>query len=493
MTPYITIPFRSTRAPARWVLLLLYLFCAITAACILIFGPHKEDVAGSALSALGFGTVYCWGFYYSQTLLFASDARGMRVPGMPRYVAWSLLLHGLLYTVLPATVLAFFGAPFLPGIVLLGLCVVGGLLFAWLPQYVASIMALMPAVMLSPGLHIPGPSTPDFLNWAAPVLLLSLLVVALRWYMLLHSARTLEQMRGKPMVLQFRRLDTGGLGGWFSMDNKGLAQNRWPAWAQACVNLYGVGPKAPVRTLRVALGGFYTPMTWWGYLILALQWGFAIFIFLAVLMASRLRYGSDFLSGLIDRLSFPMLAAFAAYSTALITVMTLARMTQRWNQVNRELPMMALMPGLGHADKVKRTLLSASLVRPLVAQAIMTLLLVIGALYTHADLTIVVAVTIAQLGCVALLPALVLRIFGGRPLAGWMLGIGCVVLLLVVNFNSMLPWLSQTPKHPQHVYDYIAFVLAAFWLAVIAILAWLGTSGWKALRSRPHAFIANLG
>ncbi|HEY9130195.1 MAG TPA: hypothetical protein VIM98_00450 [Dyella sp.] len=493
MTPYITIPWRSTRAPARWVFMLLYVCCAIVAACILIYGPHNASAAGDALSAVAFGTIYCWGFYYSQTLLFAADAHGMRVPGMPRNVGLSLLLHGLLFVVVPAAILAPLGAPVWPSMVLLALCVTGGLLFAWMPQYVASLLALLPAIMLSPNLRLPGPSTPDFLGWAVPVLLGALAIAALRWHSLLFSGRTLEQARGRPMVLQFRRLESGGLGGWFAMDNKNLAQNRWPAWAQACANLRGVGPKAPMRTLRVALGGFYTPMTWWGYLSIALQWGFAIAVFLVVIAATKFRYGSDFVMELFQRLTLPMFSGFAAYATALISVMTIARMTQRWNHVNRELPLMALMPGLGQADEVKRSLLTASLVRPLIAQAAMTALLIASALYLHAEPIVIVAVTVAQLGCAALLPALILRTMGGVPLPGWVLGVGCVVLLLVVNINSLLPWMSRLPTPSHQLYEHAAFYLAAFWLAVIAFLAWLGSSGWKALRSRPHAFIANLG
>jgi hypothetical protein len=483
-------PWRSARAPVRWVMSAFLAVLVIAAAGILVFNKNRAGALSDALGAIGFGLVYTWAFFVSHTLLMAMDARDLRIPQLPRTIVISLVFYGAICVVLPAIVLGLLGGNVLAVGTVMALCVLGGLLFAWLPRYFASPVGLLPALAIGARriVDIPGPSRPEFLTWALPLTVVLAVLVVVRWRQLMRTRGMLEQGMRSPMVMQFRRFGEGSWGTFGSAFSKETLSQQ-PSWMQAKADLHKVGPHAPLRAIRVALGGFYMPRTWRGLLLTGAQFSFMLLIMVVVV----LMIGLDSKSGLYEtlhRVALPIGATFATYGTALISIVTIARFSQRWRKTNTELPLLALLPGLGDAAKVKREFLLASLSLPVTWQIALTAALIAGAVYMHAGAAIVLSITVAQLSCIALLPAVLLRVIGGRPLPAWIFAVGTILMIVLLNANSILPVLAKDSKMQTHI-DQTALVISAVWIALGLVMFFLGRTGWLSLRHRPHVFLAN--
>ena len=483
-------PWRSARAAVRWVMCGFFVLCLIPATIILIFGKDRAGAIYDVLGALGFGMVYVWAFFISHTLLLAMDARDLRIPRLSRTIVQSLLFYGALCVVVPSVVLGLLGGNALAIAVVMGLCVLGGLLFAWLPRYFATPIGLLPAVMIGVRrmVDIPGPSRPEFMTWALPLLLVLAVLIVYRWRQLLRTRGLLEQGMRSPMVMQFRRFGDGSWGTFGTAFSKeSLSQQ--PAWMLAKADLHGVGPQTPLRAMRVALGGFYMPKTWRGRLLVFAQYGFVLLALAVVVVMTGIQSKSGFLQTM-THVALPIIAMGATYCTGLISIVTTARFSQRWRKTNTELPLLALMPGLGDAAKAKREILRASLTLPIRWQIALTAAMVIAAVLLHVDAVVIVCVAMAQLCCAALLPAILLRVIAGRPLKDWVLAVGTIAMFLLLNGNTVLPMLAKDAKLQAGV-DLAALIITAVWVVAGLAILYIGRSGWQALKLRPHAFLAN--
>ncbi|BDU19439.1 hypothetical protein [Dyella sp. GSA-30] len=483
-------PWRSARAPVRWVMCSFFVLLLIAAACILIFNKNKEGAITDAIGAIGFGMVYVWAFFVSHMLLMAMDARDLRIPQLPTNIVASLVLYAALCIALPAIALSLLGGHALAIAVVMALCVLGGLLFAWLPRYFASPMGLLPALMIGARrvVDIPGPSQPEFLSWALPLTLVLALLIAYRWRQLMRTHGMLQQSMRSPMVMQFRRIGENSWGTFGTAFSKETLSQQ-PAWMLAKADLRKVGPNAPLQTIRVALGGFYMPKTWRGLLLTAAQFSFLLIILAAVVLMIGLDSKVS-LSGALTHIALPLGASLAIYGTALISIVTIARFSQRWRKTNTELPLLALMPGLGDAAKVKREFLRASLSLPMRWQIGLAVAMIAGALYLHVDAAIIVSIAAAQLCSVALLPAVLLRVIGGRPPQAWMFVVGTLMMIVLLNAGCVLPVLAKDDSlHPN--IDYVALAVTAVWAVMGLVMVYLGRTGWRSLQHRPHAFLAN--
>ncbi|HEX7817476.1 hypothetical protein [Dyella sp.] len=484
------LPWRATRAPARWVMGLLYGASAIAAFLIGFFTKHTHDQLSDAAASLGFGTAYLWGFLLAQTLVLAADAHRMRLPGMVRAAALSLIIYTALFSLVPAAIFAAMGAPLLPYALLFFLCIVGGLVFAWSPSYVATLLALMPMTLIgSKYVLLPGVDSPDFIRWAAPAAWVGLAWALWRWHVIVRDCDEFNERRSRPMVLYLRRLDTRGGADWFGNADSSTAIRQRPQWQQAAADIRGTGPSAPQRSLRIMLGGWYAPRTLRGYLVSISQVGMLLLVFLVIGVSSKLKAGENF-SALLSILWMPGLVSVAAYGTALVTVVCTTRLALRWRRVNAELPLMALMPGFGGPEETKRRLLRTALRLPVGVQLAMTALILAVVLYRGTDPAVLTAIVLSQLACIALVPMMILRIFGGRPLPTWLLNTGCIVIFVLINFNCVLP-MTMIAGHAHTVVDTIAMVVGAIWSMVLLATVPLARTGWRALQQRPHAFLAN--
>jgi hypothetical protein len=483
-------PWRSARPAVRWVMCGFFVLCLIPAVIILIFNKGRAEAISDALGALGFGTVYVWAFFLSHTLLLAMDARDLRIPRLSRTIVQSLLLYGGLCVAVPTVVLGLLLGNAMAIAVVMGLCVLGGLLFAWLPRYFAAPIGLLPAVMIGVRrmVDIPGPSQPEFMSWALPLLLVVAVLTVYRWRQLLRTSGLLEQGMRSPMVMQFRRFGEsswGTFGTAFSKES--LSQQ--PAWMLAKADLRDVGPQAPLRAMRVALGGFYMPKDWRSKLLPLAQYGFVLLALVIVAVMTGLESKSGFYPAL-THVALPLVSMGATYGTALISIITIARFSQRWRKTNTELPLLALMPGLGDAAKAKRDVLCVSLSLPVRWQIGLTAAMIAAALLLHVDAAIIACVVLAQLCCVALLPAVLLRVISGRPLKDWVLAVGTLVMVVLLNGNTVLPVLAKDSKLQSGV-DHVASAIAAVWVVAGLLIFYVGRIGWRALQHRPHAFLAN--
>jgi hypothetical protein len=483
-------PWRSARAPVRWVMCAFLFACVVAAMGMLVFMKDRNDAISSATNALGFGMIYVWAFFLSHTLLLALDARDLRIPRLNGTITVSLVVYAIVCIALPTLALAMFGAPMAGTAVIMALCVLGGLLFAWLPRYFSVTAAFVPMLMIRGRqmFDIPGPTRPEFMSWALPLAIVLLLALLFRLRQLMRTRGMLEQGMRSPMVMQFRRCGTSGwgtIGGAFSNE----ALSRQPAWMQARADLRKVGPHTPLPAIRVALGGFYMPKTWQGVLLTMAQFSVGLLIIGFIVTMISLEHRISFYTALTT-VGLPITACGATFGTAAISVATIARFTQRWRKTNTELPLLALMPGLGDAGKMKREFLRVSLTRPMAWQAGFTVVLIAGSFYMHVGTAVTLAIAAAQLGCMAVLPAILLRVLGGQPVRSWRFAAGTTLMFLLLNANCVLPILAKDIRlHPN--IDYIALAIAALWVMIGLVVVYLGRAGWLSLRERPHAFLAN--
>ncbi|MEY2158268.1 MULTISPECIES: hypothetical protein [unclassified Rhodanobacter] len=252
------IPWYSAHRQLRWMTVLVFALCSAGALALGLLAGRPDAWRGAAM-LYGIGLFFVWAFFLPLSLLLAIDARLLRVPGVQCPILASLCLYGALGLGLPLAVLARAGQPLLPATALLALLGTGGLLFALMPRYLAIVIGLTPSLLNGLWRHfdLPGftdPRTVEVMLLLIPVLLLC---CAWRWRQLLRVSNGQASGWSSPMVLQFRN---GSWGLWSQVGEQRLLCQR-PGWLQPAVDLDDVGPTRPHRALRVALGGWYLPLT----------------------------------------------------------------------------------------------------------------------------------------------------------------------------------------------------------------------------------------
>lgn len=479
-------PLRCGQRSLRWLGLVIMVLC-VAGAVIFGLAASRPDWPTASATILCFGLVYLWAFHFSSAFLLALDARMLRVPGAGRAVVASLLLYAVLCVVPPTLVLGAFGGHMAGIATLLALSIVGSLAFALLPRYIAMWFGFFPAINLALRhyLTVPGPDTPLFTHWAVPTAFVLLLIVVVRWRALLHTDRSHQQgMRG-PLVMQYRRT---GMWGALDSDCSGSAgqlRSR-PDWMQAGADLRKVGPRQPGHTLRVALGGWYVPRTLAGHLRSNGLTLISILLFIPVMM---LIFASDHHSAdLWQGFAIGIIGWIGVFGAFMLFNIGTYLLRRHWSRVNAELPLLALLPGLGAREGIKRDLLRASLGLPMAGLALLLLLTLAAAWLLHIHGPGLMAVAMSQIGSAAAVVAMALDVLGGRPLSLWITRVLSFVLLALVALSVFLP-LTSLGRHPMaHAHTLIDATLAA-WMLFGLVLAYLGQRGWKAFAARAHAFL----
>jgi hypothetical protein len=396
-------------------------------------------------------------------------------------------------SVLPATLLyGLAGGDMLSIALLLTLCVLAGLSIALLPRYFAMLAGFMPALhnATASTLPIPGPSDPRFLTWAPIAAALLIVICVLRWRKLMNHVGPHTNGFSDAMVLQFRR--SGLANSWSSTGGLDCTQQvrQRPDWMQPQADLHNAGPQHPRMALRIALGGWYLPKTFRGHVQ---AWAPTLVVMLIPATVIALTYSRTHVLVAVLWQTFVMFAIgwgalFGSLGVMIVSVMLLG---QRWRRVNTELPLLALLPGLGDAAASKTQLLRTTLTRPLRVQAALLVSVVALSIYAHLPPASLLLLVISQLGCAAALLACVLATLGGRPIPGWGLTTLMTVLATLVGAISFLPGslVGDQPWTPATTF--VVAILSA-WLVMGVVLAWLGRRGWQGWRARPHAFLANV-
>ncbi|RDI99111.1 hypothetical protein DVT68_11575 [Dyella solisilvae] len=483
-------PWRCSHAATRWLTLTLLLMCTAVGIGVAIFST-RTGWTWAPIGLYAGGLAYVWAFYLSSLALLAIDARQLRLPGMHRTVVGALIFYAVL-SVLPATLLSgLFGGDMLAVALLLSLVVLVALSFALLPRYCAMLIGLLPALHSATAstLKIPGPDEAGFLSWAPGVVFALAVLCALCWHRLMRVDKIDSNGFSDAMVLQYRRGAWGNRWNGFGMDSTQQVRQR-PDWMQPQVDLRHTGPQHPGNALRVALGGWYLPRTLMGHLRGLAPTLLMVLVPIAVVALTISRtHAKD--GGFGWPLAVIVVGWGCLYGGMGAMIGTVMLFTQRWRKTNAELPLLALLPGLGDHAQPKRDLLRVGLRRPLLMQVVLATVLLAMVIHAHASGIALLLVAMTQLGGALSLLAFLLCIIGGRPLPGWALAVLITVLALLIGGMSYLPGsvVSGQPWSPPMPY---MLVLLAFWIVLNATLLWLARRGWRAWRQRPHPFLPNV-
>ncbi|MBD8872332.1 hypothetical protein [Rhodanobacter sp. DHB23] len=499
-TAFIT-PWRTVHRSLRWLggVVSLLLCVAATVVAFSVRDPHGW-LFGLMLYA--FGAAYFWLCVMACLLLVATDARRLRLPGVERVVAGSMLLYGLASVALPL-------ALFMPArgdaatITLVSALAAGaGLAVALLPRYFTLVLGFLPALAIGARhrIHVPFPGEPGFVALGAALLVVLVMVNMFRWRQLLRAEAPVETGMGGAMVMQYRHSGAmagsyGALGAAWgdTLRHDGAASahlRQGKATPSVCLD--GVGPNSPVLALRVALGENLAPQTLRAHARRFMRLGLPLLLFIpamAVMQAGEAH--GDVLHKVMRGVGINVIAWFGLMGGMALMAMGSLLPWARWRRANAELPLLALLPGLGEAASLRRDLLRAALGRPLALQALLLALVLGVALAMHAGPSLLLFATLCQFGCAAVVAASVLGAFGGKALPGWGMGVLLTGMGALAAASTFVPLFATLGKDPQPLAAGAVAGLAVAWATATMVLLWLGRRGWRGLRQRPHPFLAN--
>lgn len=487
------VPWRSVHRGLRWLSLAIVIACMLGAIAAGLFAhAPRWWLASTAIYCLG--AIYAWAFWLSSSLLLAIDARKLRLPGMQHAAHASLLLYGLLTVALPAFVLGVLGADASVVALLAALAAAGGLAFVLLPRWCAVVCGFLPALSTSARqfFQLPPWSDPRWLLWGSLTLAALLIVDVLRWRRLLHNDTDNELGfgSGSAMVMQFRR--RGAMNNWSGlqqMDSGQLIRQR-PDWMQPRADLRRTGPQFTVRTLRVALGGRYMPKTPVGHLRAAAPVLLPILLMIPLMALMSVANHHDGTTRSILIGAGAGLGWTVMFGGLMFTAMTTVLVRQRWKRSNAELPLLALLPGLGDARQMRRDLLRAVLTLPAVVQTLLLVVVLAIAAVAHLDGLATLLLALPQLAALGATVSQVLCTFGGRGLptvAEWLIYTPILVLFLL---STIIP-ATTLDEHPWSGATLAESWLLAGWAVMAVVLLWVGRRGWRGLQAQPHPFMPN--
>lgn len=482
-------PWRATRASRRWFALAIMALCILGAVAIGVFMPGpRRWLACIILYAVG--AFLLWALWLSATLLLAIDARRLGLPRVQRTAIHGLIGYAALTVGLPVAALhALPNADSALATLIVTSAAAGGLAFVLLPGYVVSLACLLPAVYssLKQALPLPNLPAPGWQAGSAYTLVVMAAVVALRWRQLVRGGADHASGLRRPLVMQFHRLDTDGFLG--SDPDAGNVQmiRRRPNWLQPRAALRDAGPRSPVLALRIALGGHYLPRTLASHLRLT---AIALLQIVALGLVNTLlltdRHGMTWLQANPSRVALAYIGGICALAGPALALLIGAQLQQRWQRSNAELPLLALLPGLGDAEARRRHLLHATLDGPAVTLAGAVAVVLGTALALHLRGSGLLLVALPPLASLGVLAMLALRTYGGLPWPTWAALLLFSALLALLALSLLLPILS--------IVIHATFASAEAWLLLAwggaaLVLAWLGRRGWLALKHRPHPFL----
>ncbi|TAN02809.1 MAG: hypothetical protein EPN36_15420 [Rhodanobacteraceae bacterium] len=436
--------------------------------------------------ALGFAVWSLWSSCLATNLQLARDARDLCVPGIPRGADRGLLLFAALSIGLPTLACWALGAPPLLAMATFALAAALGLAYMLLSFYIGLPVVLVVFIALTThglsavvaGWWMLIPALAAFDVW--------------RWWRLRTVASVHKEGLDAAAVFYCYRRDAMRNGGWHGLSQTFL-QN--PVKHAISLDLRGIGPRRPVDSLRLALGGFGMPKSLAARLqdlwrLLALLLVFALFLLALQLFGPD---GQPVNATAIRTHWIPSLLVYGGVATSVIAVTAFAsRVRALWRKPDAELPLLALLPGLGKPDATKRTTILASLVPPAVFLAITGVVLLAGAIIVHATAWAYVSIALCGIGAFALIVAATLESLGGRPMhtVAYVLLYGALMALSSLILSISLPTDQYQGPHPGRLGIPPAWLVAA-WGLFLLMLCVLAFRGWRELRKRPHTFLAN--
>jgi hypothetical protein len=475
-------------ASPRYARLLTVLFIggALIVACAMAITGEAHVHREIFIFVLGFAVWSLWGSCLGSNLMLVRSARDLCLPRMQHDADLSLLLFAVLSLALPAVLCWMLGvAPLLAAAVFAAAAALG---FAYmlLPLWIGFplLMALVFVVMTH------GLNEPVLACWGAAAALTG--VDLLRWWQLRTATEVpRDGMRAAALFYCYRR-DAMANGGWYSFTQK-LLQERVTVPLHA--RLKDIGPGHVVGSIRFALGGYGMPKPFASRLqdigrLLVFVWMFVLCCLLAPLLASPTPAGGA--RGTLLHWGSPLLT-FGAVMTCCIAVNVFAGHARAlWRKSDAELPLLALLPGLGTGASGKRSAVTALLAPPGVFLACTCAVLCIATLALHATGWAYASLALCCTGALVLTAAVTLASLCGRP----MHTAEYVLLYIVQLVLSMLLLVKAMPTDQYHgphpgLIGVVPVWLLVLWSIYLLVLAVLAVHGAHELRKRPHAFLAS--
>jgi hypothetical protein len=457
---------------------------------VIVLSYFGTDVAriDNATHSVAIMDALLWAGVISQSLLLAREAWRLRLPTLGREVNASLALYALLSIGLPSVLLTWLGGNGAAIVTEIALGAGLGMAYATLPPPIGVLTILVPTMQdhLARWLPMPVASPAGFVAWAAPAVIALWLLIGWRWH---RGVRHGYAMQGsqRPLLLILRSR------AWYGRCGDGAETRligRRARWLQPTVDLHGCGPGHPLRSLRVALGGWGMPQTpvsrmrQLGTLLVSLL--------LASLLIGLTLSDSDRHGNALSAIGgADMLMLYIGMVGPLLAIVHTQLLQRRWNRSNAELPLMALLPGLGNAAQARRALLRASLLPTLGLQTVLLLATIALADHLHLDARGDALLLLGQLAGMGMLVAFDLAVLGHVAIGyGWTTTLLIYGYLVIVGSSSMaLPLFNG---HPQVLKIGAVVVIALLWATFLTPLAILGLRGWRGFQRRPHPFLTNV-
>lgn len=479
----IAMPWRTTHPSLCWIGGLVYLLLCIGAlACALLIRGRHGWLYGMVV--YGFGAAYFWQWVMAALLLVGIDSRRLRIPGIGRAISTCLGLYAAATIALPTVFFAALGGEAATVALFTALAMTDGVASVLLPRRYVMALAFLPAlaVGLRHAIQLPFPGQAGFLAWGSAALVVLLVVDVWRWRHLLQADDSGEE--DAQIIRYGRRGAVGGLGA------RPRAGVRRASQAPLPLRLAGVGRK-PVLALRMALGEGYVPQGLRGQARRFMRFGLPLLLFvpaMAIVHASEAQ--GDTVRQVLLGVGVDVIGWLGIMGGLMLMVMGSLLPWASWRRRRPELSLLALLPGLGGTVTVRHALLRATLGRPLLLQIGLLALVLAAALLLHANPALLIFAVLSQLGCAATVAATSLGVFGGRPLPGWGMALVLAGMAVLVCASTFVPLFATLGRHPWHGGQAAFALLAVAWIVAACVLGWLGRRGWRAMRARPHPFLA---
>lgn len=445
--------------------------------------PEPARALRWAYALAMFNAVF-WALVIARNLVLANVAHRLRLPALGQQAATSTAIYVLPTVLLPASALAITGCPLPIAVTELALGAGIGMTYATLPLRFGIGFCLVPMLIPLANTWLPMPATDPtgFVAWAIPAALALWLSIGLAWQYGARVDRHAVRPSRRSIVL-----------GWLDRSPAANASRTELALLQRPgarrpfpIDWVGVGAAHPTATVRIALGGWSMPLTWAGRLR---QIGLATLATLGMLAALTLLLGPSDDAGLRVVLTRVQTIVYLCVLFAAVLGPVRADLLRaRWERPNRELPMLALLPGLGSGTQVQRTVIRAGLLPVLGVQATLLAVTLLAAARLHLPAGDCSLLLLAQgTGMFATFSLGVASLAGTVPAQACQSAATIAGLLLVMITTGLaLPPFNTFPvaQHPLAL-----GALLAAWSALLAALLGVGWHGWTTHRAQPHPFL----
>lgn len=424
-----------------------------------------------------FPTAAWWAFVSSRLLKILRDCEKLLLPSPMKAIAPAIFLQLILTVMIPASVCALMGSPFLYASATLTAVAAGSMLFMLLPRYLGIFMGFLPMLigLLGKGGLIPTAGSPDHPSYL--LLLASLLVMLSVWrFYRLRSFSGPQNSWHTPMVLL-----PDVRGGW-GAPGLGEAGAGQAAGSDNYFNpaVSSVNPSTPALALRTYLGSPFMPLAATGKLKLFLL---LILLYLGPLLLMWLANTQN---------SNPRSALHLAFFVAWISFFGLAmtygaiifRLRSLYTKNNTELAELALLPGWKNSKNARRLFLQVITQQAGFGLLIPAVIVLTALLASKIGGISVYLIVLAQFLITSFMAAaFCLNIISGKK--GWVFlaSQACIAFFIFAVIQILLSLVTKN-------WGWGAFSVIGWLVFFIASFAYLFFS-WKTFKNREHVFLIN--